>query len=150
LAAAALAASDTCSTPADAVLRTADTVLRRAPSVLPFLEQAASGPCRPAAGPATWRRRRRCFRRSGPACRRRGPPPCSSIAAGFAQLGVTAARLQLIDLASPADLLDGATWPRRAARRTSVELDRIAQVAACLYGSFGECCRRCASAGPRC
>jgi hypothetical protein len=118
---------------ADAVQRTAETVQRRAPSVLPFLQQAT--PAAPAGA------RYQAAATTVLAGQRATLSAARSAAvqfdrAAFSQLGVTAARLQLIDLASPADLLDGAHGRAELTRLTGAELERIAQVAACLYASF--------------
>jgi hypothetical protein len=122
---------------ADAVLKVADTVQRRAPIVLPFLQDAVTvaqpgGSTRYLAEATTVL----AAQHQGVAAVRASAVRFDR--AAFAQLGVTAAHAHLIDLASLADLLDGAHGRAELVRVTGAELDRIAQIAACLYASFSE------------
>ena len=120
-----------------AVFRTAETVQRRAPYALPFLQQA------PASVAETGGTRYLAFATAALSSQRASIYAIRAASAqfdlgAFGQLGLAAARSQLLDLASPADLLDGAHGRGELIRRTGDEVDGIAQVAACLYASFGE------------
>jgi hypothetical protein len=56
----------------------------------------------------------------------------------FSSVNLTAAREQLLDAASIADLLDGAHGRADLVKRAAQEVEQIAQVATCLYASFGQ------------
>lgn len=121
---------------ADQVQRVFQTVQRRAPGVVALLRQVSPVP---AAGGTKYL----AAATSALAAQSMALAGSRSLglqlnAATFAALNLTAAREQLIDAASAADLLDG--WHGRGdvVRLVANEVDGIAQIAACLYASFGE------------
>ena len=121
----------------EAVLRTFETVQRRAPYTVPLLQQQAD---RVSAGGAS-----RYLAAASMALAGQRQVLATARMVGLqlnmgavSQLSLTAARVQLLDAASAADLMDGTHGRPELGRRTAQELDRIAQVASCLYGSFGE------------
>ena len=120
----------------DQVLRVYQTVQRRTPSVVSLLQQSSQVA-------VTGSTKYLAAAKSALVAQQKQLATYRSVGVqmnlgAFNSLNLVAAREQLLDAASMGDLLDGSHGRADLVRRAAQEVEGIAQVAACLYASFGE------------